>query len=42
MKYHRTNKFIENRFDLNVELLEIHTIYRLRMFDITMMIIFYM
>jgi hypothetical protein len=34
--------FNSERFDLNVELLELHTIYRLWMFDITMMSIFYM
>jgi hypothetical protein len=29
-------------FDLNVELIELHTVYRLQIFDITMMIIWCM
>jgi hypothetical protein len=29
-------------FDLNIELAELHTIYRLQMLDVTMMIIWYM
>jgi hypothetical protein len=32
--------FKSPRFDLNVERFELHTIYRLRMLDITMMVIF--
>jgi hypothetical protein len=32
--------FKSRSFDLNIELFEVHTIYRLRMLDITMMIVF--
>jgi hypothetical protein len=32
--------FKSQSFDLNIELFELHTIYRLRMLDITMMTIF--
>jgi hypothetical protein len=34
--------FKSQRFDLNIELFELHTIYRLRMLDITMMTVFCM
>jgi hypothetical protein len=32
--------FKSRSFDLNIELFELHTIYRLRMLDITMMTVF--
>jgi hypothetical protein len=32
--------FKSQRFDLNIELFELYTIYRLRMLDITMMTVF--
>jgi hypothetical protein len=34
--------FKSQSFDLNVEIFELHTIYRLRMLDITVMIVFCM